>query len=78
MHSSRHTGCMRFFSSSLVTCLEFYGGGQFENVKDLWQAIDSAVRQINVEKREVLLKLFESIPTLLMECVSLGGGLTLH
>jgi len=53
-----------------------YDGRQFENVKDLWQAIDKAVTYINVEKRDVLFKLYESIPRRLVECVKLGGGLT--
>jgi len=53
-----------------------YDGRQFENTRDLWRAIDEAVTEINVGKREFLLKLFDSIPRRLVECVKLNGSLT--
>lgn len=55
---------------------EVYDGKQYASASDLWPAIDRAVSNINASKRDVLQKLFDSIPRRLLACVDKKGDLT--
>lgn len=55
---------------------KIYDGKQFERESDIWPAIDAAVTDLNTNHQDYLLKLFESIPRRLLECVELKGDLT--
>lgn len=53
-----------------------YDGPQFSNTDDLWTAIDAAVTDLNVNHRDSLQKLYDSIPRRLLAVIKEKGGLT--
>lgn len=53
-----------------------YDGKQYSSANELWAAIDSAVSFINAHQQEALVRLFNSIPKRLLECIELKGALT--
>lgn len=50
-----------------------YDGPQYNNIDDLWAAIDDAVTDLNTNCRDQLQALFDSIPTRLDQCIRRRG-----
>jgi hypothetical protein len=57
-----------------LIALEVYDGKQLTNKRQLQEKIDAAVEMINVEKREVLLRLYDSVVDRLLAVVRDKGG----
>ena len=55
--------------------MRVYDGRQFNNKDEIWQAVDASTNDINVNARDQLSKLYESMNRRALDCNKSGGEL---